>query len=63
MDANERPLAVVWLTEERTYAHLVKMNAFNSLVRYTRTGIDFEVWIENDEYVFGEDHAIEYESE
>lgn len=59
MSANE----VVWLTEIRTYAYLIKMNAFNSLVRYTHGGIDYEIWIENDEYVFREDHAIEYESE
>lgn len=54
---------IVWLTEVRTYAFLIKRNAFDSLVRYVHDGIEFEVWIENDEYVFREDHAIEYESE
>lgn len=54
---------IVWLTEERTYAYLVRRNAFFSLVRYSRGGIDYEIEIENDEYVFREDHAVDYESE
>ena len=53
---------IVWLTEEerKIPAILVRMDAFFSLVRYTRGGIDFEVLVENDEIVFGEDHAIDY---
>lgn len=47
---------IVWLTEERTFARLVEMGAFYSVVKYTRDGIDYEVIVENDEFVFGEDH-------
>lgn len=54
---------VVWLTEDRTYAILIRELAYVSLVRYTRGGIDYEVWIENNEIERWKDHAIEYESE
>lgn len=49
---------IVWLIEERTFAHLLNLGAFCSIVRYTRSGIDFEVVIENDEFVFREDAVI-----
>lgn len=50
---------IVWLTDERLFAHLIVRGAWFSIVRYTRAGIEFEVLIENDEYIFREDHAIE----
>jgi len=43
---------VVWLTEERTFGLLLARGAWFSLVQYTRAGIEFEVLIENDEYIF-----------
>lgn len=61
METNDSPEnEVVWLIDERTFAHLVKLGAHVSVVRYTRAGIDFEVVIENDEYIFREDPAIDH---
>lgn len=40
---------IVWLTEERTLAVRVRMDAYYSLVMYTRAGTDYEVYVPNDE--------------
>lgn len=45
----------VWLTEERTFAELLNLGAHASLVRYTREGHDFEVYVDNDEFEYRED--------
>lgn len=50
---------IVWLTEERRYGELLARGAYFSIVTYTLGGIDYEVLVENDEYVFREDHAID----
>jgi hypothetical protein len=42
---------IVWLTEERTYAELMRRGAHFSLVRYSRGGYDYEILVENDEFV------------
>lgn len=48
---------IVWIDDEelRNYpAELLRMGAYYSLVRYTRGGIDYEVYINNDNIIFGE---------
>lgn len=42
---------IVWLTDERTYAELVRRGAHASLVRYSHGGYDYEILVENDEFV------------
>ena len=42
---------IVWLTEERTFAELIQRGAYLSLVRFTRGGYDYEIVVENDEFV------------
>lgn len=42
---------IVWLTEERTHAVLVRRGATFSLVRYSLSGYDYEILVENDEFV------------
>lgn len=42
---------VVWLTEERTYAILVRRGAHFSLVKFSQGGYDYEILVENDEFV------------
>lgn len=51
---------IVWLTEERTYAILVRLGAWYSTVKYTRGGVDYEVVVSNDEFEYWEDHAIDH---
>lgn len=51
---------IVWLTYYRTYAKLVSRGAFFSVVEIPDAG---RVLIENDDYEFWEDRAIEFESE
>lgn len=43
---------VVWLTEERTLAVLVTLGAYMSKVKYTRAGVDYEIFIDNDEFEY-----------
>lgn len=45
---------IVWLTEERTYAYLMSLGAYFSLVKYTRGGIEYEVFVDNDEFEYRE---------
>jgi len=54
---------IVWLTEERRYAEIIYRGAYFSYVKYTLGGIEFEVLIENDDYVFREEYPFEHESE
>lgn len=51
----------IWLFEERTFGVLIEMGAYFSRVRYVHGGIDYDIYVENDEFEFWEDHAIEYE--
>lgn len=41
---------IVWLTDERCFAVLVKLGAHFSTVRYNKEGIDYEVIVFNDEF-------------
>lgn len=54
---------IVWLLEERTYAVLVSLGAYYSVVKFTRGGIDYELQVANDEYEYLEEYAIDYEEE
>lgn len=50
---------VVWLTEERTFAELINLGAYYSMVRYTRFGHDLEVLVPNDEFIYYGDDSDE----
>lgn len=52
---SDLPDEIVWLTEERVYAVLLARGAYFSIVQYNRGGIDYEVLMENEEYIFRED--------
>lgn len=54
---------IVWLYEYRTYAYLVQRNAFDSIVKFTHGGIDYEVQVLNDDYEYFEEHSIDFEQE
>ena len=54
---------VVWLTEDRMFAWLINRGAHYSLVKFERDGHEFTALIENDEYEFWEERAIDYESD
>lgn len=42
----------VWLIEYGVRAELVSMRAFDSTVRFTLGGVDYEVQVTNDEFEF-----------
>lgn len=48
-------MEIVWLTEERLFAELVNLGAHASLVRYTRAGNEYEVYVDNDEFEYREE--------
>lgn len=54
---------IVWLNEYRTYAYLVRRDAFASLVTFTQNGVDYEVEVLNDDYEFFEEHSIDFEQD
>jgi hypothetical protein len=54
---------IVWLFEYRTYAYLVRRDAFTSLVRFSQDGNDYEVEVLNDDYEFFEEHSIDFEQD
>jgi len=58
-----REIEYVWLTDERTFAELVRLGAHFSTVRYTREGIDYEVIVSNDEFDYWEDDASDYDED
>lgn len=41
---------LVWLHDERTFASVLRRDAYTSMVRYVREGITFEVMVDNDDY-------------
>lgn len=43
---------IIWLIEDRTIGVLIQLGAHVSLVRYAKDGIDYEVYLENDEFEF-----------
>jgi hypothetical protein len=49
---NARSVEYVWLIEERCYGILVNMGAHVSRVKYNTGGIEYEVFISNDEIEF-----------
>lgn len=54
---------IVWLLQDRHFAFLIQRDAFYSLVKYTRGGIEYEVVVKNDDYEFWEERAIDYEQD
>lgn len=55
--------SIVWLYDYNTYAFLLQQNAYDSLVRFTQDGNDYEVRVLNDDYEFFEDHSIDFEQD
>lgn len=54
---------VVYLVYERVFGEMVgSLDAFYTTIRYTKGGIEFEVLMENDEFILLED-LIEYDSD
>lgn len=54
---------VVWLIYEKHFAFLIHRGAYYSNIEYVRDGKWYEEDIENNEYEFWEERAIDYESE
>lgn len=53
---------IIWLTEERTYGILVSLGAYVSRVRYTYKGIDYDTYVENDEFEIWEESGFDEEN-
>lgn len=53
----------VWLTEYRTYGILLREGAHTATVQFKVDGETVTEEVENDEYTYWQDHAIEYERE
>jgi len=43
-------MELIWLTEERCFGYLLEMGAYYSRVIFKRDGMEYDTYIENDEY-------------
>jgi hypothetical protein len=41
---------IIWIYEEQVYGTILSEGAHASLVRYSKDGIDYKVYLENDEF-------------
>lgn len=61
---NDR-IQIVWLHEEQCHGSIVKEGAYVSKVRYQKDGIDYEVYVDNEEFSIideiGFEHIEEYD--
>lgn len=54
------PEGVVWVEEFRTFGRIVgSLGAHGALVNYVSRGIEYEVWLERDEFTLLEDITLE----
>lgn len=53
----------VWIFEERVYGVLLNYGAAVSLVRYESNGLEYEEWLDNDDFEFRSERAFEYEQD
>lgn len=54
---------IVWLKERRHYATLIYRGTYYSVVSWFEDAIEYEDTIENDDYEFFEERAIEFDSD
>jgi hypothetical protein len=54
---------IVYIPHEECYGMTKSMGAFASLVKYNKGGMDYEVFILNEELIFLEDISIGLEEE
>lgn len=52
---------IIWMIDERVYGEILVHGAFVSFVRYTSKGMDYEVWVENDDFEVWKEHDYEQE--
>lgn len=63
MPNREAGSRVVWLPEERVFGEMVGgMGAFYTTINYIKGGMEYEVLMENDEFILMEDF-FEYDSD
>lgn len=54
---------IVWLKNRRQYAYLVRRGAYFSDVEWTEDGIIYNDTVENDDYEFWEERAIDFDAD
>lgn len=54
---------VVWLKSQRRFAFLISRGAWFSVVSWREDDIEYEDTVENDDYEFWRERAIEFESD
>lgn len=54
---------IIWIISESVYGNIVQEGLYASLVRYQKDGIDYKVYLENDDFIvmdeLGFDHIEE----
>jgi hypothetical protein len=54
---------IIYIHDEQVYGKIINEGAFVSLVNFHKDGIEYEVFLENDEFDIVSDIALEIEEE
>lgn len=54
---------IVFILDEQVYGEIINHGAFASLVRFSKDGIEYEIFLENDEFETVEDIVLDIEEE
>lgn len=51
---------IVWIHEEQVYGTILSEGAFVSLIRYSKDGMEYEVYLENEEFTLMEEIGFKH---
>lgn len=54
---------IIYVHDEQVYGKIINQGAFASLVNFSKDGIEYEIFMENDEFDIVQDIAVEIEEE
>ena len=54
---------IIYIHDEQVYGKIIKEGAFVSLVNFSKDGIEYEIFLENDEFDIVSDITLEIEEE
>lgn len=54
---------IVYIHDEEVYGEIIHQGAFASIVRFSKDGIEYEIFMENEDFDVVEDITIDIEEE
>jgi hypothetical protein len=56
-------ILIVWIHDEKCYGSIVKEGAYASSIKYQKYGIDYEVFMDNEDFSIMDEIGFEYVEE